>query len=108
MIGSQKSYGAYHSCYLSYLRFPGARPLDYAMIGGLKFGVSMVIAPFATILVRKLGMRILMLIENLLLSGGCIAASFSSEIWHLYLAQVILAGLGVGLVWQPRMAILPQ
>ena len=43
-----------------------------------------------------------------MLSGGFISASFASHIWHLYLSQGTLVGLGVGFVYIPSVAILPQ
>ena len=43
-----------------------------------------------------------------LMSAGFIAASFASEVWQLYLSQGALVGLGIGFIWIPSMAILPQ
>lgn len=68
----------------------------------------MLAAPVATVLVGKLGIHVPMLIGTTLLGGGFIAASFATEIWHLFLTQGVLVGLGVGLIWIPSTAILPQ
>lgn len=43
-----------------------------------------------------------------MLGGGFIAASFASSIWQLYLSQGVLVGLGVGFIYLPSIAILPQ
>ena len=40
--------------------------------------------------------------------GGFVAASFATRIWHLYLSQGALIGLGVGFVYVPSIAILSQ
>jgi MFS family permease len=41
-------------------------------------------------------------------SGGYIAASFSSRIWHLYLSQGVLIGCGIGFLYIPSLPILSQ
>ena len=43
-----------------------------------------------------------------LLGGGFVAASFATRIWHLYLCQGCLVGLGVGFLYIPCIAILSQ
>ena len=68
----------------------------------------MLIAPFVTILARKFGTRTPMLVGSILLAAGYISASFARRIWHLYLSQGVLVGLGVGSVWIPSIAILSQ
>jgi MFS family permease len=68
----------------------------------------MLAAPTVTVLARKLGIQLPMLIGAAMLSGGFISASFASHIWHLYLSQGALVGLGVGFIYVPSMAILPQ
>jgi len=49
-----------------------------------------------------------MLTGVVLLSGGFIAASFAHHTWHLYLTQGVLVGLGIGFMYLPSIAILPQ
>lgn len=43
-----------------------------------------------------------------MISGGYIAASFASQIWQLYLTQGVLVGLGIGAIFIPAIAVLPQ
>ena len=56
----------------------------------------MIIAPLCTILTREVGRVAVMSVGVVLFSGGFIAASFASQIWHLYLTQGLLVGLGIG------------
>lgn len=49
-----------------------------------------------------------MLLGCICLPGGFIAASFASCVWHLYLSQGILVGIGVGLIYIPATAVIPQ
>ena len=44
----------------------------------------------------------------LLMSGGFVAASFAKEIWQLYLSQGLMVGLGIGSMFIPATAVLPQ
>lgn len=43
-----------------------------------------------------------------MLSGGFIAASFASRVWHVYLSQGVLVGVGVGALFIPSVQVLPQ
>ena len=103
-----QSYGVFLSYYLTTDAFPESRPLDYALIGSLNFGVAMLAAPLITRLVRTFGIRIPMLAGSCMFGGGFIAASFASRIWHLYLSQGALVGLGVGFIYVPSIAVLSQ
>lgn len=104
----RKSFGVYLSEYLSTRRFPEARPFDYGYIGGLNFTFAMLLAPLATYLTRRFGMRPVMLTGSLLQCSGYVAASFAERIWHLYLSQGALVGCGIGLMIIPSTAILSQ
>lgn len=92
--GVAASYGVYISHYLATDYFPGATPLDYALIGGLEFGVAMIISPLCTVLTREVGRLGVMLAGTVMFAGGFIAASFAHETWQLYLSQGVLIGLG--------------
>jgi len=102
------SYGVYLAYYLSTSRFPAATPLDYAFIGGLNFGLAMLVSSPVTYLVRTLGTHPVMLIGVALQTGGFIAASFAQSIWHLYLSQGVCVGLGVGFIFIPSVPITSQ
>ncbi|KAJ9667858.1 hypothetical protein H2201_002044 [Coniosporium apollinis] len=106
--GVLASYGVCLAYYLETDLFPGATSLDYAFIGGLNFGCAMLVATPVTSLTRILGTHIPMYIGVCLQTGGFIAASFSSRIWHLYLTQGALVGVGVGFIYIPSIAITSQ
>ena len=105
---SPQSYSVYLAFYLANDLFPEARPLDYAFIGGFNFTFALLAAAPATVLTRRYGERAPMLSGVALLSGGFIAASFSSKVWHLYLSQGLCVGAGIGLIYIPATAIVPQ
>ncbi|ORY11040.1 MFS transporter, MCP family, solute carrier family 16, member 6 [Clohesyomyces aquaticus] len=106
--GVVASYGVYLAYYLANDVFPEATPLDYAFIGGLNFGVSMLVASPVTYLQRALGTHIPMLIGIGMQTAGFIAASFAHTIWQLYLTQGVLVGLGVGFIFIPSVAVTSQ
>ncbi|KAL6718165.1 hypothetical protein ACLMJK_004253 [Lecanora helva] len=103
-----QSYGVYLTHYLSTSTYPGATDIDFALIGGFNFSMAMLIAPLVTIFARKYDTRPTMIVGAALMSAGFVAASFSSKVWELYLSQGAMVGLGVGFIWIPSMAILPQ
>jgi nitrate/nitrite transporter NarK len=49
-----------------------------------------------------------MLLGILLQTAGFISASYANKIWHLYLSQGLLLGLGLGLIFVPCTPILSQ
>lgn len=103
-----QSYGVYLAYYLSTDLYPGNRPLDYAFLGGLNFGLAMFSAPFVTILARKFTFRPVMIAGAVIQTLALCLASLSTEIWHLYLTQGALLGIGVGFAYVPSVAILSQ
>lgn len=106
--GVLASYGVYLAYYLSHSIFPGATSLDFAYIGGLNFGVSMLAASPVTYLIRHTGTHLPMALGVVIQTSGFIAASFATSIWHLYLTQGILVGLGVGLLFIPSVSVTSQ
>ncbi|KAF8245475.1 major facilitator superfamily protein [Wilcoxina mikolae CBS 423.85] len=107
--GIVASYGVYLAHYLSTPSlFPSSHPRDYALIGGLNFSTAMLVAPTITSLARRFGPQVPMLIGVFFLSSGFLLASFAGRIWHLYLTQGVLVGVGVGFVYVPSVAILSQ
>ena len=103
-----QSYGVYLSYYLHNNIFPEATSFDYAFIGGFNFSMAMLVAPFVTILTRRFGKRLPMILGIIMQAGGFISASFVKRVWQLYLSQGILIGVGVGFIFIPSISILSQ
>jgi MFS family permease len=70
--------------------------------------MAMLVSPIVTVIARRYGIHIPMLMGITFQTAGFIAASFSTLIWHLYLTQGILVGFGVGFTYIPSIAILSQ
>ncbi|EPE29044.1 MFS general substrate transporter [Glarea lozoyensis ATCC 20868] len=108
--GVVSSYGVFLGYYLEKDIYPAATPMDFAFIGGLNFSVAMLASPAVTVLVRRnpIGIHLPMLLGVVFQTSGFITASFATRIWHLYLTQGVLVGLGVGFSYLPSIAILSQ
>ena len=110
LIFGAQSYGVFLGYYLENGIYPTASPTDFALIGGLNFSVAMLTSPAVTFLVRRnpFGIHLPMLIGVGLQTAGFFTASFATRIWHLYLTQGVLVGLGVGFTYIPSIAVLSQ
>ncbi|ETS80842.1 hypothetical protein PFICI_08371 [Pestalotiopsis fici W106-1] len=106
--GVAASYSVYLAHYLSHDIFPEASSVDYAFIGGFNFAFALLSAPLATLLIRIGGARTPMLLGAILLPLGFASASFAIRVWHLYLSQGLCVGVGIGLIYIPATAIIPQ
>ncbi|KAI4592682.1 hypothetical protein KJ359_010584 [Pestalotiopsis sp. 9143b] len=49
-----------------------------------------------------------MFLGVVLLPAGFISASFATRVWHLYLTQGACIGTGIGLIYIPATAVIPQ
>jgi len=110
LIINSQSYGVFLGYYLENDIYPDAVAIDFAFIGGLNFSVAMLASPIVTAITRSnpWGIHLPMLIGITLQTAGFITASFATLIWHLYLTQGVLVGLGVGFTYIPSIAILSQ
>ncbi|KFA48982.1 hypothetical protein S40293_02561 [Stachybotrys chartarum IBT 40293] len=106
--GMNSSYGVFLAHYLANDLYPGASPLEYAFIGSLSIGCALGISPLVTASVRIWGTKRVMLVGALLEGLSLVAASFAHRIWQLFLAQGVLFGLGMGLLFVPSAGIVPQ
>lgn len=106
--GISAAYSVFLAHYLSESIFPGATALMYAFVGSLSIGVTLLISPLVTIMARELGTKPTMLIGAILQSASLICASLSYKIWHLFLSQGLLFGIGMGLLFLPSYGIISQ
>ena len=92
---------------LSYLEIYADKTDEFriAFIGtsanSILLSTSLVISP----LIPTLGFRGCMAIGTILAPLGLVLASYATELWHLYLAQGILFGLGGSFVFSPSITL---
>ena len=103
-----QAWGVFLAHYLANSTFKDASRVEYALIGGLSISQSLLCAPLVNISTRYLGMRLTLIIGTFLLFIALFGASYASQIWHLFLTQGICAGWGLGFLFIPAAAALPQ
>jgi hypothetical protein len=116
--GINSCYGVYLSYYLSHQPpLFSATSVDYAWVGGvcicilehvflvsrtiltlhllqLTLAAAMGCSPIANFLTRRYSSNVTLLIGCVLQAASLIGASFAYKIWHLFLAQGVLFGVG--------------
>ncbi|TGO53479.1 hypothetical protein BOTNAR_0294g00100 [Botryotinia narcissicola] len=105
--GINSSYGIFLAHYLE-STFPGASDLDFESVGGLSLSMAQFIAPVTTITTREWGMRATLTIGIILQTAALLGASWSTEIWQLFLSQGLCFGLGMGMQFSTTVGIIPQ
>lgn len=104
----EKAWGIFLSHYLENSTFPGATDLEYAFIGGLSVSLSLVSSPMVAASVRHFGTNITLAIGSGLVFAGLFGASYATRIWQLFLSQSLCFGFGMGFLYIPAAAVLPQ
>lgn len=106
--GLNSSYGVFLAHYLANDTFPGADSLDYAFVGSLSVSCALLVSPLATLAVREMGTRPTLFVGVVVEGASLICASFASKIWHLFLTQGIMFGVGMGFLFVPSVGLVPQ
>jgi MFS family permease len=106
--GFNSAYAVFLAHYLNNNIFPGATSLQYALVGSLSLTCLMLISPVATLAVGKIGIRPTMFCGVVLETASLLCASWASQIWHLFLTQGLVFGMGLGLIFIPVAAVVPQ
>lgn len=106
--GISSVYSIFLAHFLANNTFPGTTKLQYALVGSLAVGCTLLISPLIIIAVRKVGTRPTMLVGALLQSVGLICASLSKQIWQLFLSEGVLFGLGMGMLFLPSYGVISQ
>lgn len=106
--GINSSYGVFLAYYLANEYYPGASALDFAFVGGLSISQALLVSPIATYITRVYGTRTTLLLGVALETLALISASFTHEIWQLFLSQGVCFGFGMGFLFVGSVGIIPQ
>ncbi|GEQ67264.1 hypothetical protein JCM33374_g928 [Metschnikowia sp. JCM 33374] len=106
--GANSGFAIYLSTYLNEGTFPGADKYDYAVIGGITFGVGLVFAPVVNWTQGKLGIKPTVVIGMFFQFAGLMMASFAKRLWQLYVTQGVLQAFGLAFMSMPAQSVLPQ
>lgn len=106
--GINSSYGVFLAYYLANDYYPGATALEFAFVGGLSISQALLISPLATYTTRVYGTRTTLLLGVFFETIALIGASFTHEIWQLFLSQGLCFGFGMGFLFVGSVGIVPQ
>ncbi|KAF9996410.1 hypothetical protein BGZ80_006837 [Entomortierella chlamydospora] len=95
MLGIMFSWGIFQQLYKTEI-FPG-QVSAVSWIGTSAFGCMYILGGFTSLFAARIGYRKMILAGSFFVSGGLIAASFATKVWHLYLTQGILYGIGASM-----------
>lgn len=106
--GVNSSYGVFLAFYLAHNYFPHASPIKFAFVGGLSISQALLIAPLATYITRRYGTRSTLMTGVVLETVALVGASFTHQIWQLFLSQGLCFGFGMGFLFVGSVGIVPQ
>ena len=106
--GINSSYGVFLAYYLEKNYYPNATAIEFAFIGGLSISQALAISPLATYITRVYGTRTTLLLGVLLEVVALIGASFTHQVWQLFLSQGLCFGFGMGFLFVGSVGIVPQ
>lgn len=70
--------------------------------------MSLIVSPLATVCCRKFGTQATLGTGIVLETAGLLGASWSTEIWQLFLSQGLAFGIGMGFLFVASVGIIPQ
>ncbi|OCH92967.1 MFS general substrate transporter [Obba rivulosa] len=111
VIGINSIYGLFQEFYTSpETTISGAQGQDalVSLVGTIGSGLTWSGSIFVNPLIAKFdSLMLITLFGAFVMSIGLFLASFSTELWHLYLTQALLYGIGSSLYYFPIMSLTP-
>ncbi|KAH7305429.1 major facilitator superfamily transporter, partial [Stachybotrys elegans] len=101
--GTVNSFGIFQTFYRDFLDRPAS---DISWIGSVQVFFLFVVGVLTGRLTDAGYFRIVFATGSVLVVAGSLAASFATQYWHLFLAQGVCIGLGMGGLFCPVMAVL--
>ncbi|KAI8637727.1 major facilitator superfamily domain-containing protein [Parasitella parasitica] len=82
--------------------------VDLSFVGTLALVFINGASPIVQVFVARFGLRPIMIVGTICITVALEMAGFATQIWHLYLTQGILFGLGASCMYGTVMAVTPQ
>ena len=108
LAGVNSSYGVFLAYYLANNYYPNSTSLEFAFIGGLSISQALLVSPLATLTTRVYGTRTTLLIGVFFETLALISASFTHQVWQLFLSQGLCFGIGMGFLFVGSVGVIPQ
>ncbi|KAG0376484.1 ATPase of 26S proteasome regulatory subunit 4 [Mortierella sp. AD032] len=96
-------FGIFEHHYLTI--FPDSSPSSIAFVGSVGSAVTYLAGFLAGIVADRFGFRVTAMTGSVVMTVALVLASFSTQVWHLYLTQGILFGIGASLAYYPAIAV---
>ncbi|KAI9203121.1 major facilitator superfamily domain-containing protein [Polychytrium aggregatum] len=106
VLGRQTSFGVFQQFFVAGNTFPGSTNLAISFIGAISISGLPLFGILAGKLADRYGYRLIGQLGTLFIATGYILASFSTQIWHLYLTYGALVGFGCSLAYFPAITII--
>ncbi|KAK3846243.1 MAG: major facilitator superfamily domain-containing protein [Linnemannia gamsii] len=84
--------------------FPSASHSSIALIGTIGSSTTFLVGLFSGAISDRWGYRVTSIAGTCIMTAALVLASFSTKLWHLYLSQGLLFGIGASLVYFPSVA----
>ncbi|CAO3650395.1 unnamed protein product [Mucor hiemalis] len=107
LFGNAQIWGVFSNAFVNTVLKDKVSTVELMGVGSTLIACLNIFTPLSPLLVR-LGARLTMVIGSTLASLGLILAGFSTEIWHVYLTQGVLFGVGSSLTYMSIMSTIPQ
>lgn len=104
-LGIESSWGVYQAYFSNSQILGPIQQSELAWVGSIQATGQPLVGFAAGLLAEKIGYRITGFIGCCLMCLGLILASFSTKVWHLYLTQGVLFGVGCGFAFIPAVTI---
>lgn len=108
VFGNVHVWGVYQSYYMRYFEQGNVSVTNLSMIGSLACALVYGFGPFVGKASQTLGARPVMTLGAILLPLGIYSASFTTQVWELWITQGIMFGCGGSLVFIPSLPIIAQ
>ncbi|KAK7609678.1 major facilitator superfamily domain-containing protein [Phyllosticta paracitricarpa] len=105
--GVNSSWAIFLDYFVSHHTYPDATRWQYALIGGLSISQSLIVSPVISVSNHFLGVRFTMVFGAVIVFLSMLAASYATEVWHLFLTQGFLFGWGTGFLYITATSMLP-
>ncbi|KAL1925517.1 uncharacterized protein VTP21DRAFT_400 [Calcarisporiella thermophila] len=105
-FGTTTIWGVFQEQYVR--EFKNTTLFDLSFVGGLATGLIFTMGPISAPLIARFGYHVPMLVGSVLAPLGIALASLSTEVWHVYLTQAVVFGIGCSLLFISSIALPAQ
>ncbi|ORY03792.1 MFS general substrate transporter [Basidiobolus meristosporus CBS 931.73] len=108
VLGVQYSWGIYQQYYLSHTFAGRVKASSLSLVGTIGAAAMPICGIVTGRLADRYGFKLIAFCGTATLTLGLILASFAKELWHLYLTQGLLYGVGSSLCFFPAISVPSQ